>query len=238
MNQSTPAPAWARACFRGINYMIEDVGGGPRPLALGDTINSHKFITFFVILGMMVYTGNFSTPAWIYLCLHGVYGWCWLVKDFSARDAQFNKPVTIGAACSLYGLYGIWIWGLPWLFLTRQVAPSNTLLAACITMHTLGVVIMVAADLQKTFTLRLKKGLISDGLFAYTRNPNFLGEIMIYASYVLLADHPYAYAFAFFQWVFLFTPRMLVKDASLSRHPGWADYKARSGLLLPLRWRR
>jgi len=26
---------------------------------------------------------------------------------------------------------------------------------------------------------------------------------------------------------------MLVKDASISRHPGWAGYKARSGLLIP-----
>jgi hypothetical protein len=30
---------------------------------------------------------------------------------------------------------------------------------------------MIGADLQKTFTLRLKPGLISNGMFAYTRNP-------------------------------------------------------------------
>jgi hypothetical protein len=26
---------------------------------------------------------------------------------------------------------------------------------------------------------------------------------------------------------------MLAKDASISRHPGWAEYKARSGLIAP-----
>jgi hypothetical protein len=37
------------------------------------------------------------------------------------------------------------------------------------------------------------------------------------------------------QWTLLFLPRMLAKDASISRHAGWTQYKARSGLIIP--WR-
>jgi steroid 5-alpha reductase family enzyme len=33
-----------------------------------------------------------------------------------------------------------------------------------------------------------RKGLISDGMFKYTRNPNYLGEIMVYGSFVLLVN--------------------------------------------------
>ncbi len=94
---------------------------------------------------------------------------------------------------------------------------------------------MIGADLQKTFTLRLRPGLISNGMFAYTRNPNFLGEIMIYGTYAILAASIFGWIFVLLQWTLLFLPRMLVKDASISRHPGWAEYKARSGLLIP--WR-
>ena len=79
------------------------------------------------------------------------------------------------------------------------------------------------------------KGLIANGMFAYTRNPNFLGEIMIYATYAILAASIFGWIFVLLQWFLLFLPRMLVKDASISRHPDWAEYKARSGLLIP--WR-
>ena len=94
---------------------------------------------------------------------------------------------------------------------------------------------MAAADLQKNCTLRHRKGLITEGVFAYTRNPNYLGEIMIYGTYALLAAHWFGYLVIVLQFVGLFLPRMLAKDASISRYPGWAEYERRSGLLVP--WR-
>jgi len=231
----SPATGWAMTVFRTVNYLIEDIGGGPRVIKLAHALNFHKFITFFVILGMMAYTGNYSVGAWVYLCLHGVYGWCWLIKDAAGRDSSVDRPITFGAIACLYAFYGVWIWGLPWLFLSRHVEHSNVVLTFCICLHTLGVVTMIGADLQKTFTLRLKPGLISNGMFAYTRNPNFLGEIMIYATYAIMAAHIAGWIFVLLQWTLLFLPRMLAKDASISRHPGWAEYKARSGLIIP--WR-
>ena len=34
-------------------------------------------------------------------------------------------------------------------------------------------------------------------------------------------------------WLVVFTPNMILKEASLSRYPGWADYRRRSWWLLP-----
>lgn len=230
-----PAPRWASAIYKGIGYLTEELGGGPRVVKLATAINFHKLVTFFIILGMMEYTGNHSAGAWVYLALHGIYGWCWLIKDASGRDSSLDRPVTFGGMAFLYLCYAAWIWGLPWLFLSQHTMPSGATLALAIGLHTIGVVVMTAADLQKTYTLRLKKGLISNGLFAYTRNPNFLGEIMIYASYAILVGNLYGWIFVLVQWLVLFLPRMLMKDASISRHPGWAEYQARSGLIIP--WR-
>ena len=48
---------------------------------------------------------------------------------------------------------------------------------------------MIAADAQKFFTLRVKRGLITDGMHRYIRHPNYLGEMMIYGSFAMMVWH-------------------------------------------------
>jgi protein-S-isoprenylcysteine O-methyltransferase Ste14 len=202
-------------------------------LRLDHAINVQKVITVFAVLGMMVWHNNFSTAAWVYLGLHGIYGYTWLIKDLAFPNSAFEKRVTIGSLFMIYlGLNGMY-WSLPWLFLSRHIEPSGALLFLAVAMHTLGVAWMVAGDLQKNCTLRYRPGLITEGVFAYTRNPNYLGEIMIYASYAVLAAHWFGWLVIAIQFFFLFLPRMLTKDASISRHPGWEEYEQRSGLFIP-----
>ncbi len=52
-----------------------------------------------------------------------------------------------------------------------------------------GLILMMGSDYQKNTTLLKKQGLISDGFFKYTRNPNYLGELLIYSSFVLCSGH-------------------------------------------------
>ncbi len=229
------APGCALVADRWVRYLTEDLGGGPKVVKIAQMVNFHKVITAFLILGMMKWFDNFSTAAWIYLALHGTYGYCWLIKDFSFRDIYFDRRVTFGGVLFTYVGLVAWYWLLPYLFLSRHVDPPGVLLWFCVALHTLGCVLMVAADLQKNLVLRLRRGLITDGVFTYTRNPNYLGEIMIYASYALLAAHWAGWVVVLWCWLGVFLPRMLLKDVSLSRYPGWADYKARSGLVFP--WR-
>jgi protein-S-isoprenylcysteine O-methyltransferase Ste14 len=58
---------------------------------------------------------------------------------------------------------------------------------------------------------------------------------MIYGSYALLVSHWAGWVLVLWCWLGVFLPRMLLKDASISRHSGWLEYKKRSGLLVP--WR-
>lgn len=227
-------PTWASALYRFVAFMTEDFGGGPKRLKMAWVINFHKIFTLFIIVGMMIYLGNFSTAAWVYLGLHGIYGYCWLVKDFGFRDSSFNSRVTWGGALMAYLLLVGWYWLFPWFFLTRAAPPSNALLFAAIAIHTWGITWMIAADCQKFFQLKYRKGLVTTGMFRYTRNPNFFGEILIYLAYAMLAAHwltwiVFAYA------VLYFYTRMLVKDGSISRYPEWGAYAAASSRLIP--WR-
>lgn len=226
------APAWARFFYWCFDYFTV-FGGGPKPITLQWAVNVHKIFTAFLIYGMMVYYDNYSIAAWVYLSLHGTYGYTWLIKDLSYPNPAFEKRITIFGIVYLYGGLIAWYWLMPWLLIARHIEPSGFMLFLAVTVHTLGVTFMATADVQKNLLIRYKKGLITEGVCAYTRNPNYLGEIMIYAAYSLLASHWIAWVILLYATVFVFFPRMLVKDASISRHPGWAEYKAKSGLLIP-----
>jgi steroid 5-alpha reductase family enzyme len=127
-----------------------------------------------------------------------------------------------------------WYWLYPWFFLTREAPPSNVLLFAAVALHTWGITWMIAGDCQKHFQLKYHRGLMTDGLFRYSRNPNFFGETLIYLAYAVLANHWLTWL-VFLYMLGYFYIRMLVKDGSISRYPEWPAYVARSSRMVP--WR-
>jgi steroid 5-alpha reductase family enzyme len=92
---------------------------------------------------------------------------------------------------------------------------------------------MLLADSQKYYTLKYKKGLISDGVMKYTRNPNYLGEMMIYGSFVLLVNDTISYICVIQVWCSLFVLRMWMKERSFRIKEGWKEYKEQSWILIP-----
>lgn len=111
--------------------------------------------------------------------------------------------------------------------------PDAAWLCLAASLCVLGTAIMVAADVQKHTQLALRRGLITTGMFRYVRHPNYLGEMMIYASFALLAWHWFAALVLAFFWLGMFAPNMAMKEASMARYPEWAAYKRRSWWLLP-----
>ena len=49
----------------------------------------------------------------------------------------------------------------------------------------------------------------------YNRNPNYLGEMLIYGSFALIANNLVGYLICFFIWILIFLPNILVKDRRL-----------------------
>ena len=92
---------------------------------------------------------------------------------------------------------------------------------------------MIAADAQKFFTLRAQPGLITDGMFRYIRHPNYLGEMLVYGSFALMVWHWLPWLVLAIVWICVFAVNMVMKEASLSRYPGWGEYRRRSWWLLP-----
>lgn len=195
-------------------------------------INLHKASTFLVVLVLMMLYHNFSVGAWVYLALHGTYGLLWLTKDYMYPDKQFEQKVPIQLGVTAFFILLLY-WVAPFLLISRGVVPPAWLIGVAVSLNIWGVFLHFAGDAQKYYTLKYHPGLITEGFFARCRNTNYLGEVLIYVSFAMLAMHwlPFLILAGFFAGMFV--PNMLKKDRSLARYPEFAGYKARSGLILP-----
>ncbi|MEO8160917.1 MAG: DUF1295 domain-containing protein [Arenimonas sp.] len=234
----SPAPAWARAMQALVGYLSRDFLGGPRPWKLSWVVNFQKAGTFAFLGGLMWFYSNTSTTAWIYLALHGSYGLAWIIKDVAFPDPAWQARVTIGGGINAFVLVLGWYWLFGWLLISGAVQPDYPLPDAawyclCISLCMLGCTIMIAADAQKYFSLRVRPGLITDGMFRYVRHPNYLGEMLVYGSFALMVWHWLPWLVLAIVWSCVFAVNMVMKEASLARHPGWTEYRRRSWWLLP-----
>jgi len=220
---------WLR--FR--DYLSDALFGGPRVLKAAWVINAQKGGTLPFALALMWAYDCFTPTAWTYAALHGSYGLLWLLKDRVFPDPNWEKRVTFGGAITMWVLVLGLYWIAPVIIVVERVEAPSWLLATATIVYVLGVAIMMGSDAQKFFTLKVRRGLITEGFFARVRHPNYLGEMMLYGSFALLAMHWIPWAVLSWVWLGVFVPNMLRKEASMARYPAWAAYKARSGFLLP-----
>ncbi len=198
-------------------------------------IDSHKGSTCLYILILMAIFNQWENPtAWLYLALHGTYGLLWVTKSRIFPDSSWERRVGWG-----YGIGVVWggltlYWIAPLLLMLRDVHAPAWYLGLCTALYGAGVFLHFAADMQKHTSLKLNPDhLISDGLFTRLRNPNYLGELLIYMGFGLLAMHwaPVVVLLAFI--LFYWLPNMWRKDRVLSCYPEFETYRQRSWLFIP-----
>jgi steroid 5-alpha reductase family enzyme len=197
-------------------------------------IDSHKLSNGPVIAAMMVHYGATKNPtAWVYLGLHGAYGFLWFLKSLTFGDRQWEKPITPFLGVGTWGVLSLY-WIAPWMITSQGLEAPLWFLAFAIAVYAVGVFFHFASDMQKHAALKAKPGvLVTDGLWSRTRNPNYFGELLIYVAFTSLAMNWVPLAALGAVVASVWVPNMLRKDRSLSRYPDFAAYKARTKLLVP-----
>ncbi len=200
-------------------------------------IDSHKGATFFFILALMAWYQRWENPAaWIYLALHGSYGFLWVLKSRIFPDKQWEQPANLG-----YGLY-IWAglslyWVAPWILMRNNTQAPAWLQGVSVFLYAFGVFIHFASDMQKHIHLRLNPGhLITDGFFALSYNINYFGELLIYLSFAILPMHWLPLLLLLAMIIFGWMPYMRRKERSLARYPEFASYRRRVKRFIPFVW--
>jgi len=239
--QRSPGGVWDKV-WKGVWWILTSIPIGESyrdRFQLRHAINLHKGLTFFIV-GLLSYLyGRFTYPIAVYMGVHGSYGFLWLAKEEVYRDASWETPCTLGSGVFLFVGMACSFWLSPFLIISGgpTVEPSPEQTCFLVLAYAIGLWMHHAADAQKYFVLRAKKGLITNGMFANCRNPNYLGEIIIYATFAGFSlNHPLYYApwvCLFLVWTCLFYPSWLAKDRSMSRYAEWPEYISRSGLIIP-----
>ncbi len=203
-------------------------------------IDTHKGMTpIFIIFLISIYNQWINLDAVIYLALHGTYGILWITKSFIYPDKQWENKTSIW-----YGLF-IWIglsiyWISPYIIVTGNhfmpILINNNILylGFCISMFVFGIFLHFTSDMQKYVYLKLKPGnLITEEMFSRSRNANYLGELLIYLGFTLIAKDWLPLLglmlFVFLIWI----PNMIKKDKSLSRYPDFHEYSKKSKRFFP-----
>lgn len=202
-----------------------DIPPGPKCLKLHAVINLQKVGMPIYLVGLMLYFNNFSDVMCLYSVMHGSYGLLWYLKHIAFPDKTYLQSCTISCAIvcwvTLLGPYMIpayllasgqcyYIEGIS----TDKTLDTNPSIARkyySLLAYILGVCMTISADCQKNFILKHTKKrplLITDGLFSRTRNPNYLGEILLYGSFATLTNHWISYAVIGFAFMSIFPARI------------------------------
>lgn len=239
--EPTAVPSWAATMSRASTMAIPGAAPG-RGMRLNVAIDVHKLMTGPFVLALMIAFGVYTGPAWIYLALHGSYGVAWLIKDTTFPDRQWQRRVRwrgVLAAWAFLSLY--WVAPVILVLGTAGVLdvgawtpPPPPWLAAAVFVYSLGLMVMIGADIQKNATLLARgRGLITGGFYARTRHPNYLGEMLVYSAFALVAGHWLPWLILAGAWLLFFVPNMLAIDASLRRYAEYGAWRERTGFLLP-----
>eukprot|EP01063_Lacrimia_lanifica_P015879 TRINITY_DN22532_c0_g1_i1.p1 TRINITY_DN22532_c0_g1~~TRINITY_DN22532_c0_g1_i1.p1 ORF type:complete len:246 (+),score=73.77 TRINITY_DN22532_c0_g1_i1:49-786(+) len=224
-------------------------------------IDAGKGATPLVVLGLIKHFDRWESPtAWVYFGIHGSYGVMWCLKSQIFPDSAWERPIKpdanqkemakkywwnpmdvlptilpscIGGPTIFASLAGYW--GYIYHICANKVEVPAWALGSAVFTYSIGVFLHFTSDMQKhvQIQMRTKPGLITDMFFARSRNPNYLGELLIYGSFAALANNAYAAGYCAYNVLCMWLPNMLKKDISISRHAGWEEYKARSGLIFP-----
>ena len=202
-------------------------------------INIAKVTTIFALAIPVLVLGLQGERVVLYLALHISYCVWWLVEPWllpARREQIFRDPVGPASAVLIVLYVGLFF-ALPgWLAMANPAPLAPITLASAVVLFSFGSLINTTADVQKTTAKALGAGLVEDGSWRRLRHVNYLGDLIRYASFAVLAGSVWAWLVPA-AILLAYLPRIAAKEQSLEqRYPGFPAYRARSWRLLPGLW--
>ena len=186
----------------------------------------------------------------VYWGIRLTYNWAYTFGGLNHQDWRYTKlkeengklyPFLNFTGIHMMPTLIVYTCTLPAVFTVREEVCANIGsfigTAICIGAATLQ---LVADSQMQKYRKKGEHGLIRTGLWKYSRHPNYLGEILMWWGIAVQAvsvmpGRWWLIAGAVFNTVLFLTVSIPMADKRQSKKPGYAEYKAATRSLLPIR---
>ena len=202
-------------------------------------INIAKATTIVLLISFALIFGIHDWRQVIYLCLHISYCLWWLIEQWfypQRSKVIFNQTVgVIGLILSLI-IIGF-LYTLPgYLAFINPNPISFITVAIAIPLFYFGSLINAVADVQKLTAKQYDEGLVTDNIWRFSRNINYLGDLLRYLSFAIVSGSPWGYLVPGLVFV-IYLQRILKKEQTMSeKYPNYQDYQNNTPRLIPFIW--
>ncbi len=202
-------------------------------------LNIAKIVTIFCLIGLALIYGINNYRQVIYLCLHVSYCLWWLLEQWlfpERRQQIFTEKVGISTLIVVILFVGVF-YSLPgYLAFTNSNPLSYLTVAIALPLYIFGSLINTAADVQKMVAKSKGSGLVKDGIWRAVRHVNYLGDLMRYSSFSVIAGSLWAFTLPGFV-LLLYLQRISQKEEAMAaKYSEFAAYQEKSDRLLPWIW--
>ncbi|HBE20680.1 MAG TPA: steroid 5-alpha reductase [Cyanobacteria bacterium UBA11149] len=202
-------------------------------------INIAKALTILVLIALAIVFGISDFRQILYLCLHVSYCLWWLLEQWFyplRRQQLFREPVGIGGFIASLLLVGLF-YSLPgYLAFVNPDPISLGVVALALPLFIFGSLINGTADIQKMTAKQYGVGLVKDGIWRFSRNINYFGDLLRYLSFSIVAGSIWAYLVPVLM-ALLYIQRIFQKEQSMSqKYQDYEEYAKSSSRLIPFIW--
>ncbi len=202
-------------------------------------INVAKIVTILCLITLALIYGVNEERQVIYLCLHISYCLWWLLEQWlfpQRRQQLFTEKVGILTFIIVLLFVGIF-YSLPgYLAFTNPNPVSYLTVAIALPLYIFGSLINTGADVQKMVAKSRESGLVKDGIWRSVRHVNYLGDLMRYTSFSVMAGELWAFLLPGVITL-LYLQRISQKEEAMAaKYPEFAAYQQNSSRLLPWIW--
>ncbi len=165
-------------------------------LSAMQAINIAKVTTIVGLVVPALLLGLQTPRVVLYLSLHVSYCVWWLLEQqlFPERSRQlFTERLGPAAVVLAVAYVGVFYCLPGWLAMANPVPLSSLTAALGIVLYLFGSLINTGADIQKMTARQLGEGLVCDGIWRRVRHVNYLGDLLRYSSFAVIAGSAWAW---------------------------------------------
>jgi len=218
---------------------LTPAGAGSRWATQLTAINAAKLLTIVLLLALAALVGVNDGRQALYLGLHISYCLWWLLEQWLFPERRrLMFPERVGPVGFVFALLFVGVlYSLPGLLAFLNPVPiSYGAVALAVGLFSFGSLINASADVQKTTAKAMGAGLVNDGIWRRVRHVNYLGDLLRYLSFAVVAGNGWAYLVPALVML-LYLQRIGQKEAQMAaKYPEFRAWQQRSARLLPGIW--